>query len=222
MLEAGWAKQEKGELKGENIGRRSIFFCMKTFTLRRNKKNRKHVTDQGDWILFVYSKEGWNSSLNRPSQHCSLMERTSVWGAVLHFLPYTLSPFTSCIHPWAQDVHETEVTTSRCQACAQSQQLLSSRHCQEAFLLAFFKATPDWHRSFTALCFLPHIFLQLSQSCHFWLQDLCFSGRGVDWLLLALWEYKIVTCLLLLWTGAIQKRQLPEKWCPSDRLLFKA
>lgn len=48
MLEAGWAKQEKGELKGENTGRRSIFFCMKTFTLRRNKKNRKHVTDQGD------------------------------------------------------------------------------------------------------------------------------------------------------------------------------
>lgn len=47
-LEAGWAKQKKGELKGENTGRKSIVFCMKAFTLRRSKENRKYVTDQGD------------------------------------------------------------------------------------------------------------------------------------------------------------------------------
>lgn len=47
-LEAGWAKQKKGELKGENTHRKSIVFCTKAFTLRKNKKNRKYVTDQGD------------------------------------------------------------------------------------------------------------------------------------------------------------------------------
>lgn len=179
-LEAGWAKQEKGEMKGENTGRKSIVFCMKAFTLRRNKKNRKLVTEQGDWILFVYSREGWNSSLYRPGQHCGLMERTPMWGAVpqLHFCPYVLSPATSYIHPWAQDVRETEVTTSRCQTCAQSQQLPSCRHCQEAFLLAFFKATPDWYRSFTALCFLSHIFLQLSLLPLLIAGSLLFRHRG--------------------------------------------
>lgn len=165
----GGQSKKKGELKGENTHRKSIVFCMKAFTLRRNKKNREYVTDQGDWILFVCSRERWNSRLNRHKSALWPHGKDIVWGAVLqlHFWLYTLSPSISYLHPWVQDVHETEVTTSHCQTCAQSQQLLSYRHCQEAFLLAFFKATPDWHPSFTALCFLPHIFLQLSQSCHF-------------------------------------------------------
>lgn len=48
ILKAGWAKQEKRELKGGNTGGKSIVFCMKAFTLRRSRKNRKYVTEQGD------------------------------------------------------------------------------------------------------------------------------------------------------------------------------
>lgn len=49
MLETGWAKQEKGELKrgsgsrGENTGRESIAYSTKAFSSSSSKENGKYL-----------------------------------------------------------------------------------------------------------------------------------------------------------------------------------
>lgn len=155
-------EQEKGELKSKNRGRKSIVFCMKAFTLRRSKKNRKYVTDQDEWILFVRSRDSVSTVASWKGHPCGELYLSFIFGHIpfpLPLLTFILDHRISMRRRWQCHIVR----------CAQSQRLLLCRHCQEAFLLAFFKATPDWYPSFTALCFLPHIFLKLSQSCSFWI-----------------------------------------------------
>lgn len=221
----GGQSKKRESWKVKTQAERALFSAWKLLHWGEARKTENmSQTKVTKFCLFIPEKDKTQGSTDPVSTVASWKGHPC--GEKLHFWPYALSFSTSYLHPWVLHVHGTEVTISHCQTCAQSQQLLSCKHCQEAFLLAFFKATPIWHPSFTVLCFLPHIFLQLSKSCCFRLQDLCFWRQlGMDCLLLALWKYKIMTCLLLLWTGAIQKRQcswqLLEKWCPSDRLLFK-
>lgn len=204
-LDPDRAKQEKGELKrclgsgGEKTGRENIAFCMKAFYLdeKQGKWKVPQQTKMTEFCLFMPERAETPGSTDQvcknffPAHTCSLWPRgkdSSLGSCAFHFLSFILPPSTSCLHPWNRGDNFPQSGT------CQISPALSYRQLQGAIPLAFFKSTPDWCLSFAALCLLPHAFLQLSQHCHRWSQDLCFWRQPVrGCLLLATWKYKIMS-----------------------------
>lgn len=169
-LEAGWAKQEKAELKGGNTGRKSIIFLHEGFYFEEKQEKQK-VCHRPMWLNFVCLLQRGTKLKAQQTRsasflffHCGLMEKTPVWGAVpqLHFWTYTLFLSTSYLHPWAQDVFETEVTTSHCQTHANVTSFchagIAKRHSCWHFLKPHL--TGIHHSQLST--FLPHVCLQPS------------------------------------------------------------
>lgn len=89
--------KERGSWKVKTQAERALFSAWRLLLWGEARKT-KNVTGQGDWILFVYSRQRWNSRLNRPGQHCGPMERTPrvgemylsfIFGHALFPLPFT-------------------------------------------------------------------------------------------------------------------------------------
>lgn len=153
----GGQSKKRGSWKVKTQAERALFSAWKLLHWGEARKTENmSQTKVTKFCLFIPEKDKTQGSTDPVSTVASWKGHPC--GEKLHFWPYALSFSTSYLHPWVLHVHGTEVTISHCQTCAQSQQLLSCKHCQEAFLLAFFKATPIWHPSFTALCFLTSSF----------------------------------------------------------------
>lgn len=207
---------------------------MKAFTLRTSKENGKYLNRPRWSFFFIPERAETQGSTDQAyknflpphtSSAVASSKRHQPGDLCLTLLQLTLSPSISCFHPSDLVVHETEVTTSRCQIRVQFHLLLSYRHCQEAFPPAFLNPhLTGIHHS--QLCFFPYDSLQLSALPLLITRSFLLKEAWGGLLLSALSECKIMTWLLLFWTWTAQKTQwscqLLEKWCPRDRFLSKA